>query len=81
MKHEILNRPGTELLENFDIADLDPFETMEYKHHTEIAGMSKAEALQCIINTVEGDYSQLSEGLQNIAILQDQLNQIKAIIF
>jgi hypothetical protein len=34
--------------------------------------MSKEEALQIIINTVEGDYSQLSESLAEIAELQDE---------
>ncbi len=59
----------SEDLENFDINDLDDYERMEYERMTK-ANMSKKGALQVIINTVEGDFSQLSDKLSEIAIKQ-----------
>jgi len=56
------------MLENFDIEQLDEIETWHYNHH--IKSMTKAESLQVIINTVEGDYSQLSSELAELAELQ-----------
>jgi len=56
------------MLEAFDIDQLDGLELWHYNHH--IKSMTKAEALQVIINTVEGDYSQLSSGLAELAELQ-----------
>lgn len=57
------------LLKDFDIANLDSYETMIYndliKHST------KEETLQILINTVEGDFSQLSDGLAEIAYIQE----------
>jgi len=55
-------------LEAFDINQLDGLEEWHYNHH--IKSMSKVEALQVIINTVEGDYSQLSSELAELAELQ-----------
>ncbi len=52
-------------LSDFDIDNLDDFETIQYNHF--IKSMSKEEALQVLINTVEGDFSQLSEELAEIA--------------
>jgi hypothetical protein len=52
-------------LVNFDVDNLDDFEIMQYRHISK--SMSKAEALQILINSVEGDYSQLSEELSEIA--------------
>ena len=52
-------------LVNFDIDNLDDFETMQYQNFSK--SMSKAEALQVLINSIEGDYSQLSEELREIA--------------
>jgi hypothetical protein len=57
-------------LRNFDLEELDLFERKMYEDF--IQSMSKEEALQIIINTVEGDYSQLSESLAEIAELQDE---------
>ena len=52
-------------LEAFDVSKLDAFEQMQYsdliKHST------KAEALKILINNVEGDFSQLSPNLSDIA--------------
>lgn len=52
-------------LEAFDVSKLDAFEQMQYsdliKHST------KAEALKILINNVEGDFSQLSPNLNDIA--------------
>lgn len=52
-------------LESFDLNELDYFEQMQYQHH--IMFMSKSESLEVLINTIEGDFSQLSEGLALIA--------------
>jgi len=52
-------------LEAFDVSKLDAFEQMQYsdliKHST------KVEALKILINNVEGDFSQLSPNLNDIA--------------
>lgn len=52
-------------LENLDIETLDLFEQTSYNDF--IQHMSKAEALQLIIENAEGVLSQLSENLANIA--------------
>ena len=52
-------------LVNFDIDNLDDFETTQYQNFSK--SMSKAESLQVLINSIEGDYSQLSEKLSEIA--------------
>jgi hypothetical protein len=52
-------------LVNFNIDDLDDFESMQYEDF--IKSMDKPSALQILINNVEGDYSQLSEKLAEIA--------------
>jgi len=56
-----------ELFENFDLAELDDYEDFLYKDYSQ--KMTKQEALQIIINTVEGDFSQLSDELKELAIL------------
>ena len=55
-----------EALDNFNPMNLDAYETMMYKNLTE-RGMDKVDALKIIINNVEGDYSQLSPSLADIA--------------
>jgi len=62
-------KTAQQLLENFNIDNLDIFEEMLYNDYTKHS--SKVEALQLLINSVEGDYSQLSEDLAKIAELQD----------
>jgi GNAT superfamily N-acetyltransferase len=52
-------------LNHFDISKLDNYETMLYNDY--IKHSSKEEALQLLINSVEGDYSQLSPKLAEIA--------------
>ena len=52
-------------LVNFDIDNLDAFEFRQYENFSK--SLSKAQALQVLINNVEGDYSQLSEELSKIA--------------
>ena len=52
-------------LVNFDIDNLDAFEFRQYENFSK--SLSKAQALQVLINDVEGDYSQLSEELSKIA--------------
>lgn len=56
-------------LENFDIDTLDMFEQTMYFDF--IRNLSKPEALQIIINSVEGDFTQLSENLSEIAQEQE----------
>ena len=51
-------------LTNFDIDNLDSFEAMRYN---DFEKHGKEFALQILINTVEGDFSQLSEELAEIA--------------
>ena len=55
------------MLKHFDIRKLDILETRLYTHH--IKTMSKAEALKVMIDTAEGDYSQLSPTLAEVAEL------------
>ena len=55
-------------LEDFDIDNLDPFETMQYNQFVKSSG--KVGALQVLINNVEGDYSQLSPELAELAEMQ-----------
>jgi hypothetical protein len=55
-------------LEDFDLDNLDPFETMQYENYSK--SMSKVDALQVLIDTVEGDYSQLSPELAELAEMQ-----------
>ena len=52
-------------LEMFDLGNLDYYELIEYTRFSK--NMSKKDALQVIINTVEGDYTQLSPELAEIA--------------
>lgn len=63
-------------LEDFNIFDLDDFEYQQYSNFSK--SMSKTEALQILINNVEGDYSQLSPKLARIAKEQEKyLNKNK----
>jgi hypothetical protein len=55
-------------LEDFDLDNLDPFETMQYNQFVKSSG--KVGALQILINTVEGDYTQLSPELAELAEMQ-----------
>ena len=52
-------------LENFDTDNLDMYEEILFKDFSR--NMTKVEALQIIINNVEGDFYQLSEELAEIA--------------
>lgn len=54
-----------EALERFDVTNLDAFEKMQYDNFSKSVG--KQQALQVLINSVEGDYSQLSPDLRAIA--------------
>jgi hypothetical protein len=58
------------ILHEFDLESLDIFEKNMYVDLT--ASMGKEEALQIIINNAEGDYSQLSGSLSEIAQMQDE---------
>ncbi len=59
----------THRLADFNINNLDTYETMVYNDL--IKHSSKEEALQIIINNVEGDFSQLSDELAEIAYYQE----------
>ena len=59
----------TEDLENFDLENLDLFESMQFAHL--INQNSKVEALQILINNAGGDFSQLDPALALIAEKQD----------
>jgi hypothetical protein len=52
-------------LEAFDVSKLDAFEQMQYSDF--IKHSTKVEALKILINNVEGDFSQLSPNLNDIA--------------
>jgi len=60
-------------LENFDLDFLDTFEEIQYNSF--IKNMTKAEALQILINNVEGDFYQLSDELREIAEEQSEMNE------
>jgi len=62
-----------EILENLDLETLDAFEFTVYNDY--IRFMSKTEALQEIIDKANGDYTQLSETLADIAQQQDLENE------
>lgn len=55
----------TNELQNFNINNLDYFETIQYNQF--YPNLGKVGALQVLINNVEGDYSQLSEELSELA--------------
>ena len=57
-------------LQNFNIDNLDMFELMQYNDLK--YSLSKVEALQIIINNVEGDFTQLSDELSEIAQEQEE---------
>ena len=59
------NKIINQTLENFDISTLDLIEKRQFDQFTQ--SVNKVEALKNIINTVGGDYSQLSEELALIA--------------
>ena len=58
-------------LTDFNIYSLDKFELIQYY---EFKKQGKEFVLQLLINEVEGDYSQLSKGLAEIAEEQDANN-------
>ena len=59
------NKIINQTLENFDVSTLDLIEKRQFDQFTQ--SVNKVEALKNIINTVGGDYSQLSEELALIA--------------
>lgn len=59
-------------LKDFDLETLDTFERHAYRQYEH---QGKAFALQLLINTVEGDFTQLSEGLADIAVEQFETEQ------
>lgn len=50
------------------IENLDPLEQQHLEYFTRIGQLSKPEILQIIINSTEGDFSQLSDELKNRAV-------------
>lgn len=61
-----------QLLEDFNVDDLDDFESMRFKQMTN-NGVPKATAIELLINEVEGDYSQLSPKLARLAKKQNKM--------
>lgn len=59
------NKTINQELENFDLSSLDLIEKQQFESHSQ--SMSKVESLKIIINTAQGDFSQLSENLALIA--------------
>jgi len=57
-------------LEDFNLDSLDMLEKFHYETFSK--SLPKEEALQIIINTVEGDHTQLSEELAKIAEAQQE---------
>lgn len=57
-------------LQNFDLDTLDMYEKMMFNDHFRI--MTKTEALQIIINDVDGDFTQLTYKLSEIAEQQEE---------
>lgn len=62
---QTINTETKTALQDFDLEQLDSYETTVYNDLRE--RMTKENALQILINSVEGDYTQLSEGLREIA--------------
>jgi len=61
-----------QLLEDFNVDDLDDFESMRFEQMTK-SGIPKAIAIELLINEVEGDYSQLSPSLVRVAKKQNKM--------
>ena len=62
---EDISKVTTPDLDMVDISKLDQFEKMQYNRM--ISNSSKAEVLQILINSTEGDFSQLSDELRQYA--------------
>jgi len=60
-------------LENFELENLNMFEKLQYNDFSK--NFTKAGALQILINNVEGDFSQLSDELREIAEEQSEMNE------
>ena len=65
-------------LNDFDIDELDMMEEFHYNHF--IKQNDKVSTLKLIINTIEGDYSQLSDGLREIAEEFDPYSELGELI-
>lgn len=63
------NISSAQLLQDFNINYLDLFEQQQYDHL--IRQSSKTEVLQILINSCNGDFTELSERLAEIAELQE----------
>lgn len=62
------------MLEQIDLAELDPLEQLFVSDFMG-KGVGKAKALRVVINTVEGDFSQLSPMLAEMAEQLERLEQ------
>ena len=60
-----INKIIIQKLENFDLSTLDLIEKNQFEKYSN--SLNKVESLIVIINTVEGDFNQLSEDLALIA--------------
>ena len=68
--------PIKRTFQDFNPDDLDIFERMQYEDLLS-KGMSKENVLQILINNVEGDYSQLSDELCDLAMMMET-NTVKS---
>jgi hypothetical protein len=59
-------------LEKFDIEDLDAYEYQKF--NSTIGFLSKLESLQLIIDSCNGNFCELSDGLADIA--EEQINEL-----
>lgn len=59
-------------LEKFDVDDLDLYEYQKYCAGVDL-GLTKTQSLQMLIDSVNGNFEELSEGLG--AIAEEQLNE------
>ena len=67
MKTILINTHGVLKIKSFICPSLDLYEQRVYSDLLR-KGLAEKNALEVIINNVEGDYSQLSDGLLNYAV-------------
>jgi DNA polymerase III delta prime subunit len=65
-----MDKATFQILHDFDLESLDIFDKNQYLDNR--GTMSKEEALKAIIDNAEGDYSQLSSSLAEIAQVLDE---------
>lgn len=73
------NNSNAEAKKNFDISTLDAYETMMHDD-LHLKGLSKENIIDILIAQVEGDFSQLSDGLRAIAEHPQTTESIKSTV-